>query len=86
MQLLKGIKDSRLAVKYQNLLLRGKIINYKEMFVEPPIYIRYSVLTILICTSMLAIELFIVHNLLHFMDVSLSTYLYFSIYRFVAYP
>ena len=28
------------------------------MFMEPPIYIRYAALTIVICASMLAIELF----------------------------
>ena len=34
------------------------IRHYKEIFVEPPIYIRYVVLTIVICTYMLSIELF----------------------------
>ena len=53
-----GRKDARFGVKYPNFLISMKIRNYKEMFVEPPIYIRYVVLTIVICISMLAIELF----------------------------
>ena len=53
-----GRKDSSFGVKYPNILVSMKIQNYEDMFVEPPIYIRYVVLTIVICTSMLAIELF----------------------------
>ena len=34
----------------------------------------------------LPLSYFIVHNFVHFMDVSFCTYLYFSIYMFVAYP
>ena len=56
------------------------------MFVETTIYLRYVVLTIVIFIYMLVIELFILHNFVHSMDVSLSTYLYFSLYRFLAYP
>ena len=43
-----------------------KIQNYKEMFVETPLYIRYAVLTIVIFTSMLAIELFYLTQLCSF--------------------
>ena len=53
-----GRKDESSGVKYPNVLVSMKIQNYEEMFVEPPIYIMYVVLTTLICTSMLAIELF----------------------------
>ena len=53
-----GRKDTSFVVKYQNVLVSIKIRNYKEMFVETPIYIRYVVLTIVIFTYMLAIELF----------------------------
>ena len=53
-----GIKDTSFGVKYQNVLVSMKIPNYEEMFLETPIYISYVVLTIVIFTSMLAIELF----------------------------
>ena len=66
-------------------MVSTKIRNYEEMFVEPPIYIRYVVLTIVIFTSMLAIDFFIVQKFVHFMDIYLSI-LYLSIYWFVAYP
>ena len=52
------IKDASFVVKYPKILVIIKIRHYKEMFVEPPIFIRYVVLTIVICTSILAIELF----------------------------
>ena len=61
-----GRKDTRFGVKYQNILERWKILNYIEMFVETPIYIRYVVLTIVIFTSMLAIELFYLTQLCSF--------------------
>ena len=35
-----------------------KILNYEEMFMETPMYIRYVVFTIVIFTTMLAIEFF----------------------------
>ena len=57
-QLPMGRKDASFGVKYPNVLVSMKIRNYEEMFVEPQIYIRYDLLTIVICTSMLAIELF----------------------------
>ena len=57
-QLPMGRKDTSFGVKYQNVLVSMKIRNYEEMFVGTPIYIRYTVLTIVIFTSMLAIGLF----------------------------
>ena len=57
-QLPMGRKDTSFGLKYQNVLVSMKIRNYEEMFAETPIYIRYVVLTIVIFTSMLAIELF----------------------------
>ena len=39
-------------------LVSMKIRNYEDMFAETPIYIRYVVLTIVIFTSILTIELF----------------------------
>ena len=54
-QLPIGTKDTSFGVKYQNILVRWHLLNYKEMFVGTPIYIRYVVLTIVIFISMLAI-------------------------------
>ena len=51
-------KDASFGVKYPKVLVSKKIWHYEDMFVEPPIYIRYVALTIVICTSMLLIELF----------------------------
>ena len=51
-------QDASFGVKYPNVLVSMKIRNYEEMFVKPPIHIRYVELTIVICISMLAIELF----------------------------
>ena len=53
-----GRKDTSFGVKYQNILVEFHLLNYEDMFVVTPIYIRYVVLTIIIFTSMLAIELF----------------------------
>ena len=53
-----GIKDAIFGLKYPNVLVSTTTRKYEEMFVEPPIYIRYVALTIAICTYMLAIELF----------------------------
>ena len=50
-----GRKDTSFGVKNQNLLVSMEILNYKDMFVETPIYIGHFVLTIVIFTSMLAI-------------------------------
>ena len=38
------IKDSAFGVKYPKVLVSMRIWHYKEMFVEPPIYIRYVAL------------------------------------------
>ena len=52
-------KDTIFGAEYQKLILVGcKILDYEEMFVETPIYIRYVVLTIVIFTSMFTIEIF----------------------------
>ena len=49
------------------------------MFVETMIYIRYVVLTIVTFTAMLAIELIYPTQLFHLMDVSLCTYIFFTL-------
>ena len=52
-----GRKDTSCGVNYQNLLVSMKILNYEDIFVKTPIFIRYVLLVIVIFTSMLAIEL-----------------------------
>ena len=53
-----GRKDTGFGVKYQNLFLTRHLLNYKELFVGTTIYIRYVVITIVLFTSMISIELF----------------------------
>ena len=53
-----GSKDTHFGVKYQNILVGRHLINYEEIFVGTPINIRYVVISIVIFTYMLAIELF----------------------------
>ena len=65
-KLLMGRKDKIFGVKYQNILVRRHLLNYKDMFVGTPIYIRYGVVYILIFTSMIAIELYYLTQLLSF--------------------
>ena len=57
-QLPMGRKGTNSGEKYQNILVRWHPLNYEDMSVETLIYIRYVVLTIVVFTSMLAIELF----------------------------
>ena len=51
-----GIKDTRFGVKHQKLLVEWKPINYKDMFTETPIYIRYVVITIVIFHQSLSLN------------------------------
>ena len=53
-----GKKGHKLWSDVPTYLVSMKIRNHEGMFVETTIYIRYVVLTIVIFTSMLAIELF----------------------------
>ena len=53
-----GGKDTIFGVNYQNIMVIWHLLNYEEMFVGTPIYIRYVVISIVLFTSMLAIELF----------------------------
>ena len=81
-----GRKETSFGVRYQNILVGWHLINYEEMFGGTPIYIRYVVLTIIIFTSMFAIELFYLTQLHSFIGC-LFKYLPLLIpYRFVAYP
>ena len=74
-----GSNDTIFGVIYQNILVRSHLLNYKGMFVETTIYIRYVMLTIFYFTSMLAIELFYLTKTFHFSDVYLCTYLSVSL-------
>ena len=53
-----GRKDTSFGVIHQKLLVEWNLLNYEDMFAETPIYIIYVLLTIVIFTFMLAIELF----------------------------
>ena len=61
-----GKKGHKLWSELPNLLVSMKILNYEDMFVETPIYIRYVVITIVIFTSMIDIELFYLTQLCSF--------------------
>ena len=60
-------KDKNFSVKYQKLLVVCHLLNYEDIFVETPIYIRYVVINIDIFTSILAIELFYLTQLRSFL-------------------
>ena len=72
-------KDTRFGVNNQNIMLIWHLLNHKEIFVGTPIYIGYVVISIILFTSMLAIELFILHNFVHLLNFYLITYLYLSL-------
>ena len=61
-----GRKKASFGAIYQKLFLEWHLLNYKDMFVETPIYIRYVVLTIVIFTHILAIGLFYLTQLCSF--------------------
>ena len=79
-------KDTRFGVKYQKLLIGWHHLNYEDMFVETPIYIRCVVLTIVIFTYMLAIGLFYLTQLCSFLGSFFEYLTIFIPYRFAAYP
>ena len=85
-QLPMGGKDTIFGVKYQNILVIWHLLNYKDIFVGTHIYIGYAVISIVIFTSILAIELFY-HTQLCSSLLFLFEYLPFFIpYRFTVYP
>ena len=84
-RLTMGRKDTSFGVKYQKLLVGWHLLNYEEMFAETPIYIRYVVLTIIIFTYMLAIELFYLTQLHSFFGCLFEYLTIFILYRFSAY-
>ena len=80
-----GRKDTSCGVKYPNVLVSMKIRKYEGMFAEIPIYIRYVVITIVILTSMISIELFYRTELFSFYGCFFDYYIFLP-YRFVVYP
>ena len=80
-----GRKDTRFGVNYQNILISWNLLNYKYMFVETPIYIRYVVISIVNFTSMLAIELFYLTQLRSFLGFLFDYLPLFIPYRFEVY-
>ena len=81
-----GRKDTIFGVIYQNILVIWPLLNYEDIFVVTPIYIRYVVLTIVIFTSMLTIELFYLTQLFSFIGCLFEYLPLFIPYRFAAYP
>ena len=74
-----GRKDTIFGVIGRNLL------NYEGMFVGTPIYIRFVVITIVIFTSMLVIELFYLTQLCSFIGCFFEYLPLFIPYRFEVY-
>ena len=80
-----GRKETRFGVKYQKLLVGWHLIKYEDMFAGTMIYIRYVVLTIVIFTSMISIEIFYLTQLHSFIGCFFDYLPLFIPYRFVEY-
>ena len=81
-----GRKDTIFGVKYQNILVTRDLKNYKEMFIGTPIYIRYVVISIVLFTYMIAIELFHLTQLFSFLGCFFEYQPLFIPYRFAVHP
>ena len=80
-----GRKDTTVGVKYQKSLVGQNLLNYEEMFVVTPIYIRYVFITIAIFTPKLAIELFYLTQLSSFFGCFFENLPLFILYKFAVY-
>ena len=60
-------------VKYQNILVGRDLKNYYDIFVVTPMYIKYVAISVHLFKYILAVEYFILNNLVHFLYVSLGT-------------
>ena len=80
-----GRKGKSFGVKYQDLLVTRHLLNYKEMFTGTQIYIRYVVISIILFTSMLAIELFYLTQLQSFLGCCFEYLPLVIPYRFAVY-
>ena len=85
-QLPMEINDISFVLKYQRLPVGWRLLNYEDVFVETPIYIRYVVITIVIFTPILAIELFYLTQLCSFLGCFFEYLPLFFPYRFAVYP
>ena len=63
-----GWNETIFGMKYQELFLRIHQLNHTEMFMGTQIYIRYIVVSIVLITFMLAIELLYHTQLFSFLD------------------
>ena len=81
-----GRKNTSFGVKYQNILVKRQLLNYKEMFAVTPIYIRYAVISVVLLTPILAIELFCPTKLFSFLGYFFDYLPLFIPYRFAVYP
>ena len=81
-----GRTDTSFGVNYQNILARWHVLNYEVMSVGTTIYIRYVVISIVIFTFMIDIELFYLTQLRSFLGFLFDYLPLFIPYRFAVYP
>ena len=81
-----GGKYTSFGFKYQNILVRWNLLNHKDIFVVTPVYIRYVVVSIVLFTSMIAIELFYLTQLCSFLGFLFDYLPQFIPYSFAVYP
>ena len=60
-------KDTIFGEKLKYILVRSYELNYIEMFVVEHIYIRYDVISIILITAILSIEIFYLTKLCSFL-------------------
>ena len=78
-------KDTSFEVNYQNLLVTRHLLNHKYMFRETQIYIRYAVISIVLFTYTIAVELFYLTQLCSFFGYFFGYLPLFIPYRVVVY-
>ena len=81
-----GRNDTRFIVNYQNILVIWNLLNHEEMFVGAPIYIRYAVISIVLFTYILSIELFSITQLCSSLQFIFGCLPLFIPNRFLVYP
>ena len=81
-----GLKDTRFGRKLQYMLERRYEINFTDIFVVRNIYERYAVISIVLITVMLAIELFYSTQLNSFIGCYFDYLPLFIPYMFVVLP
>ena len=81
-----GRRETIFVVKYQKIFIGWHLLNYEEIFLETPIYIRCVVITIVIFTYILSVELFYPTQLFSFLGCFFDYLHLFIPYRFSVYP